>query len=40
MAAYKAMTLTDEARAQQRKEHGTDAPFPYDTIVWSEETRA
>lgn len=32
--AYKAMTLTPDARERQRREKGTDAPFPFDTIVW------
>jgi len=35
-AAFRAMTLTQDARARQRREKGTDAPFPFDTIVWPE----
>jgi hypothetical protein len=35
-AAYKAMTLTEDAQARQRLEHGTCSPYPHDLAVWPE----
>jgi hypothetical protein len=36
MEAYLAMRLTEAARVEQRKTHGTESPYPYDIVVWPE----
>ena len=36
MEAYLAMRLTEDARLNQRKTHGTDSPYPHDLVVWPE----
>lgn len=39
MEAYLAMRLTESAQREQRKTHGTESPYPHDTVVWPEPSR-
>lgn len=36
IAAYKAMTLTNDAKERQRRELGVLSPYSYGTFVWPE----